>query len=103
MATYKANHVEFGKLMLSGGVGDLVKDEAGRLAAHLRSTAPRDTGEYASRFTVETGLDILERDRRAAFVVNDSPQATVLEVGSWNIKNPPMPMTKALDSSREPR
>lgn len=102
MATYKANHVGFARLMKSDEVGQHVKNEAERLAAHLRATAPRSgtktTDAYADNFKVETGLDILRRDRSAAFVYNDSRYATALEVGSWNIRNPPAPMTKALDA-----
>ena len=100
MATYKADHVGFARMMLSSGVARVVEEHAEALAEHLRATAPRVTGVYAGRFTVEKGLDILEGDRRAAFVVNDSPQATALEVGSWNISDPPMPMTRALTEFR---
>ena len=96
MAVYEANHIEFGKFMLSRGIGDLVEDHAERLAAEMRATAPRVTGVYASKFSVESGLDVVNEDRRAAFVVNDARQATALEVGSYNIKNPPMPMTRVL-------
>lgn len=96
MAEYQADHVGFARLMKSDEVGRVVQREAEYLAAHLRATAPRDTGEYASKFYVESGLDILEQDRSASFVINDSRQATALEVGSWNIRNPSMPMTKAL-------
>lgn len=103
MAVYKANHIEFAKMMKSDMVGDHLRGEAERLAEHLRATAPRSTtskhpGNYASNFKVATGLDILKKDRRAAFVYNDSRYATALEVGSWNIRNPPAPMTKALDA-----
>lgn len=98
MATYKANHVEFAKLMKSDEVGEHVKGEAERLAAHLRATGPKRSGVYAGNFRVETGLDVLEQDRSAAYVINDTRYATVLEVGSWSIKYPPAPMTRALDA-----
>lgn len=106
MATYKANHVEFGRFMRSDEIGQHVKNEAERLATHLRATAPKGkpegkpegVGHYASSFHVETGLDVLRQDRSAAYVYNDSRYATALEVGSWNIRNPPAPMTKALDA-----
>jgi hypothetical protein len=103
MAIYRPNNIEFGKMMKSDMIGQYVKDEAERLAAHLRATAPRGTepksgNRYADNFRVETGLDIRKRDRSAAFVINDSRYAVVLEVGSWNIKNPPAPMTKVLDA-----
>ena len=91
--------------MKSAMVRDYVKDEAERLAAHLRETAPRSgtkaTNAYADNFKVATGLDIRKKDRAAAFVYNDTRYATALEVGSWNIRNPPMPMTKALDAFRD--
>jgi hypothetical protein len=99
VATYQANHVEFARFMKSDEIGQHLKNEAERLAAHLRETAPRgETGVYAGNFKVATGLDILRRDRAAAFVYNDTRYATALEVGSWNIRNPPSPMTKALNA-----
>lgn len=102
MATYKANNVEFARFMKSDEIGQHIKTEAERLAAHLRATAPRGNDplkvRYADRFKVETGLDLLRRDRSAAFVYNDSRYATALEVGSWNIRNPPAPMTNVLDA-----
>lgn len=100
MATYKPNRVQFGRLMKSDGVSRFVRHEAEKLAEHLRSTAPRVTGEYASNFKVSSGVDIRKRDRAAAFVINDSPYATVLEVGSARIKNPPAPLTNALRAFR---
>jgi hypothetical protein len=106
MATYKANHFQFGRLMKSNGIGLLLRHEAEKLADHLRSTAPHSGGEdddadhYADHFSVRTGLDIRKRDRAAAFVVNDSRYAIILEVGSKYIRNPPAPMTKALDAFR---
>lgn len=101
MATYEADHIKFRRLMKSDEVGDHMKREAERLAAHLAGSAPHVTGAYASNFKVETGLDLMRRDRSAAFVYNDSRYATALEVGSWNIRNPPMPMTRALDAFRD--
>lgn len=100
MATYQADHVAFARFMKSHEIGQHLKDEAERLAVHLRENAPKQTGAYASNFKVATGLDILRRDRRAAWVYNDSDYATVLEVGSATIRNPPAPMTKALDAFR---
>lgn len=104
MATYKANHYQFGRLMKSDGVGIFVHVEAEKLANHLRATSPRsnrDGDHYADHFEVRSGgLDIRERDRAAAFVVNDSRYAAVLEVGNARIKNPPAPMTKALNAFR---
>jgi hypothetical protein len=96
MATYEPDRVGFGRMMMGDEMGDLVVNVANQLAAEMRATAPRRTGAYASRFAVETGLDLAKEDRRAAFVVNDSRQATALEVGSWNIKNPPQPMLRTL-------
>lgn len=98
MARYEANHFAFARFMKSDDVGQYMKKEAERLAAHLRATAPKQTGTYASNFKVETGLDVLRKDRSAAYVINDTRYATALEVGSWVIKNPPAPMTKALDA-----
>lgn len=100
MAVYQADHVGFARLMLSDEIGDMVERKAHELAAEMRATAPRGkTGVYATRFQVDTGVDIVRGERRAAFVSNDSRQATALEVGSWNIKNPPMPMTRVLQRS----
>ncbi len=105
MATYSPNNVEFARLMKSDEVGRYVRGVAERLADHLRATAPRgtrnkkkNTTRYVDNFHVESGLDVRRKDRSASFVYNDSRYATALEVGSWNIKNPPRPMTRGLDS-----
>lgn len=103
MAKYYPNNVEFARFIKSDEIGSFIKGQADRLAAHLRATAPRSnrpnkTDIYANHFRVETGLDVMRGDRSAAFVINDSPYATVLEVGSARITNPPQPMTKVLDA-----
>jgi len=98
MATYSPNNVEFARLMKSDEVGRYMRGVAERLAGHLRATAPHRSGSYAAAFKVESGLDVRRKDRSASFVYNDSRYATALEVGSWNIKNPPRPMTRGLDS-----
>jgi hypothetical protein len=108
MATYQADHVKFRRLMKSDEIGRHIKMEAEKLRAHLEASAPRSSdsdsdttvSHYADNFKVAMGLDILKKDRVAASIYNDSPYATALEVGSWNIRNPPMPMTKALDAFR---
>lgn len=96
MATYQADHVGFARLMLSREIGNLVERRAQEIAAVMRAEAPRQTGLYASNFTVQTGLDVVHQTRRAAYVVNDTRYATALEVGSWSIRNPPKPMTGVL-------
>ncbi len=103
MAKYYPNNVEFARLMKSDEVGQFVRDKAEQLANHLRATAPRrtpprTTTPYWTRFHVESGLDHRKKDRSASFVYNDADYATALEVGSWVIKNPPRPMTRALDT-----
>lgn len=105
MATYRANPVGFARLMKSDEIGDHVKSEAEKMAEHLRTSAnaafQHPTGTYVSNFEVETGLDVLERDRSAAFVINDTAYATVLEVGAAWMRNPPQPMTKLLSSIKD--
>jgi hypothetical protein len=102
MATYEPDRVGFGRMMMGDEMGDLVVNVANQLAAEMRISAPRGSEpkmagqRYADNFSVETGLDLAKEDRRAAFVVNDSRYATALEVGSWNIKNPPQPMLRTL-------
>lgn len=103
MATYKADHVQFGRLMKSPDIREHLRGEAEKFAAHLAASAPRTAlpkpaAHYADNFKVATGFDLLKRDRVAAFVYNDTRYATALEVGSWNIRNPPAVMTKALDA-----
>lgn len=100
MATYKANHYQFARLMKSADIRTYLRVEAERFAAHLASSVKKVSGDYANSFKVATGFDIMRRDRVAAFVYNESRYATALEVGSWNIRNPPMPMTNALDAFR---
>lgn len=105
VAVYVADHVGFARLMLSDEIAATVRIKAEELAAEMRATAPRRTppqhvSPYADNFKVESGLDILKQDRGAAFVVNDSRYATALEVGSWNISNPPRPMTRVLEGHR---
>lgn len=101
MAVYKANRVGFARLMKSDEIGDIVKSEADKMAAHLRTTATQHfkttSGTYVSNFEVTTGMDALKQDRSAAFVANTSEYATVLEVGAAWMRNPPQPMTKLLN------
>lgn len=83
--------------MLSDEIAVMIRRKAEEIAVEMRIDAPHgETGVYASSFTVESGLDVLEGDRGASFVINDADYATALEVGSWNIRNPPMPMTSVL-------
>jgi hypothetical protein len=106
MATYKANHREVARFLKSLMLKSAVEHEAERIADHLRATAPRGSGDddadhYADHFRVETGFDVRERDRRAAFVINDSPYASVLELGSGHVKNPPQPITRFIAGARD--
>jgi HK97 gp10 family phage protein len=100
MATYRADHVGFGKMMHSYDVRDLVRDHAKAAADKLRASAPVDSGEYRSRIRVQVGRDILRGDREAGFVVNTADYATALEVGTRAMPNPPRPLTKLLDQMR---
>lgn len=97
MAVYVADHVGFARLMKSDEIAIAVRVKAVEIMARMRATAPRDTGAYASNFSVESGLDLVNQDRGVSFIINDSDYATALEVGSWNIKNPPRPMARVLE------
>lgn len=100
MAVYVPNRPKFALFMKSGDMTQVVYDKAQELAAEMRATAPRGQGEsaghYARSFQVEFGLDRQEGDRSAAFIVNTARYAAALEFGSWNIHNPPRPMTRVL-------
>lgn len=96
MAVYVADHVGFARLMKSDEIAVVIRRKAEVIAALMRVSAPHVTGAYAANFSVESGLDVARGERGVSFIINDSDYATALEVGSWNIRNPPQPMTRVL-------
>jgi Bacteriophage HK97-gp10, putative tail-component len=107
VAIYKADHVEFAKLMHAPKIREALHDVAVDLRDEMVSHAPvgdePKVKRYINSFHIDMGLDVRKKDRVAAFIYNDVPYASLLETGSNTNWFPPMPMTKALASMRKVR
>lgn len=108
MARYRPNHREFAKFMNSDGPQDAAKTLAEHGADDLRRRATHHPGEdqsphYVQSIRVDVGHVGRFRGseaRAAAFLVADVEYASLLEVGSKRIKNPPRWMTQTLNYLR---
>lgn len=76
-ARYVPSRKEMRKLMQSRDIGKLTQQAAENGQKFAESIAPRDTGEYARGFRVETRI---VGDRVTSVLVNSVPYATALEV-----------------------
>lgn len=74
---YQPNRREMRRLMQSADVARLCEQAAENAKGYAESIAPRDSGEYARSFKVETRI---VGDRQTAVLSNTAPYATVLEV-----------------------
>jgi hypothetical protein len=79
---FKQNQAGFKKLAHSQGVAAVCKAEGEKVAAIARSTAPRDTGDYAGSIHV-----IIEDhpSRVTAQVVASDPKALIIESMTGNM------------------
>lgn len=76
---YKPDHAGVGELMRSAGVRDFLRDVAERAIPLARSISPVRTGDYVAHFRVETGEVSANGLRAAAFLINDSQHAVLVE------------------------
>lgn len=76
---YKPDHAGVGELMRSDGVRDFLRGVAQRAIPLAESISPERTGDYKASFRVETGEVNANGRRAAAFIVNDSDHAVLVE------------------------
>lgn len=76
---YKPDHAGLGQLMRSDGVKDVLRAHAEHGADLARAISPVRTGDYEASFHVETGEVSASGRRAAAFLINDSPHAVLVE------------------------
>lgn len=74
---YMPNRREMRRLMQSADMARLCEQAAQNAKSYAEGLAPRDSGEYARGFRVETRI---VGDRQTAVVRNDTPYAALLEV-----------------------
>ena len=78
---YEPNFAGLGKVMTSKGMEAMLRNrtQVGRQYAEV--IAPRDTGDYASKFRVASATRGAGRwsDRAAAYLYNDSDHAVLVE------------------------
>jgi len=75
------NHSGVESLLGAPGVRAKCREEAERVAAAARSSAPVDTGEYRASIHVESDTT----DRAVERVVADAPHAMIVEANTGNL------------------
>lgn len=82
-ARFKASFKGIGALLNSPRMVAEMRRRAEKVAARAAATAPRDTGEYAAGFRVESGTHGgINNDRAYGRVVNDVDHARFVEFGT---------------------
>lgn len=76
-AQYRPDRQGMKRLMQSPEIAELCKKAAENAVSYAQGIAPRDTGNYANSFDVETRI---VGDRQTAVLYNTAKYATVLEV-----------------------
>jgi hypothetical protein len=74
---YQPNRREMRRLMQSDDIARLCRQAAENAKSYAEGIAPRESGEYARSFKVETRI---VGDRQTAVLFNTAPYATVLEI-----------------------
>lgn len=78
-ARFRASYSGIGELARSLQMEAEMRRRAEKIAVFARATAPRDTGDYASRFEVDSGV---RTDRAYGSVTNTHPAAFQIEYGT---------------------
>lgn len=88
MSTYKPNHEDFGKFMLSLQIKRPVRDIAVLIEMDAEANTPRDTGELADSYEINDITPIVAGGNpRAAFEVrNRNRAAAPQEFGNKHVK-----------------
>jgi len=78
---YEPNYRGLGRLMTSKGMEAMLRRETHRGKQYAEVIAPRDTGDYASRFRVASSSRGAGRwsDRAVSYLYNDSDHALAVE------------------------
>lgn len=78
---YEPNFPGLGKIMTSRGMEAMLRTEAQKGRQYAEVIAPRDTGDYASKFRVTSSSHGAGRwaDRAAGYLYNDSGHALAVE------------------------
>lgn len=71
------------KILNSAPVKEALESEAGKVAARAKSSAPRESGEYAAGIRVET---VEGKSRARSRVVASAPHSTVIESRTGNLR-----------------
>jgi hypothetical protein len=83
VATYRPSFKGLGELLKSPEMVAEMVAAAERAKAFAEAIAPRETGEYASRFSVAATRDGgSKHDRAAAYLINDDPASLSIEYGT---------------------
>lgn len=83
MATYSPSFKGLAELLKSPEMVAAMESIAQRGKAYAESIAPRDTGEYASRFSVASSRSGgVHHDRAVAYLINDDPASLSIEYGT---------------------
>lgn len=81
-ARFKGNYKGIGRMLVSMQMQKEMEARAKPVKARCVANAPRDSGDYASSFRIETGVRQGARPRAQAKVINDDEAAAYVEWGT---------------------
>jgi hypothetical protein len=81
-ARFRGDYKGIGQILTSEKMQNQMESRAERLESACRTSAPRNTGSYASSFRVETGIRPGAKPRAESKVINDDFAATLVEWGT---------------------
>lgn len=101
-AQFKPNNKGIGLILRSEQMEQEMKTRAERVMAIAEADAPRDTGDYAESFSVESGrrdspIKLGTGDRAWAMVRNTSAHAAAVEFGNKRVGDGKRVLGRAVD------
>lgn len=81
-ARFRGNYKGVGEMLTSKQMQKEMEDRARRLEGACVADAPRDTGNYATSFRIETGIRPGPKPRAESKVINDDEAAVYVEFGT---------------------
>ena len=81
-ARFRSNYKGIGAMLRSRQMQEEMRKRAEDVQDKAQAMAPRDTGDYATSFRVETGVREGKKPRAQAKVINDDPAAPYVEWGT---------------------